>query len=95
MIQAHEIEPLLEKAQEALRKDLNHISIEVCQKKLSASSSRDLVAYIKLLSETLTDTLENAKSLTSASTEALEAIAKTLLNETQPKSNPTGTESKK
>lgn len=44
---------LLEKAKEAVRRDLNHIFIEVSQAKLSPASARDLVNYTKLLTDVL------------------------------------------
>lgn len=47
-----DVASLLEKATEALRRDLNHIFGEVSLGKLPPASSRDLVAYVKLLHET-------------------------------------------
>lgn len=46
-----EYDDLLDKAAEAVRRDLNHIFMAVSTGKLDAASSRDLVAYYKLLSE--------------------------------------------
>lgn len=47
----NEIEQLLGKALEFVRRDLGQIGIEGTVKKLKPSTSRDLVAYVKLLSE--------------------------------------------
>jgi len=44
-----DLEKLLEKSGEALRRDLNHILAMSTGGKLDASSARDLVAYTKLL----------------------------------------------
>jgi hypothetical protein len=45
------LESQLEKAIEALRRDLSYIMQEASKGKLSAPTARDLVAYIKLLTE--------------------------------------------
>lgn len=44
-----DLEQLLAKATDAVRRDLNHIFVRVSGNKLDKDSSRDLVAYTKLL----------------------------------------------
>jgi hypothetical protein len=46
-----QLERLLEKVEEALRFDVNQIYQEAARGKLSATSSRDLVAYLKHLAD--------------------------------------------
>lgn len=46
-----DLEKLLEKASEAMRRDINHIFGEVGNGKLNDKSARDLVNYIKVLSD--------------------------------------------
>lgn len=45
------LESLLEKCVEALRRDVSYLFAKSSQGRLSPTDSRDLVAYIKLLSE--------------------------------------------
>ena len=45
------LEKLLSKLNEALRMDVNNVYLEASQGKLSASSARDLVAYLEFLKE--------------------------------------------
>lgn len=71
---------LLNKAAEAVRRDLNHIFSEVSLSKLSASSSRDLVAYVKLLSDVLDKQQEEIKDLATKSEDELKKMATELLN---------------
>lgn len=75
------LESQLEKAIEALRRDLSYIMAEASKGKLSAPAARDLVAYIKLLSELK---MEESQSLQSLSDDALEALAKDESHETTP-----------
>lgn len=83
MTKEQSIEKLLKKATSAMRKDMLHIFHSVKQKKLSPTSARDLVAYIKLL----TDLAKQAKvkeqevedDLATKSEEELKALAKELL----------------
>lgn len=73
------LESLLEKIDEAIRRDVNHIFIEVSQGKLSAPSARDLVQYRKLITDTQ-EALEKAASQLPAKTEdELKELAKELL----------------
>lgn len=46
---------LLEKALEAVRKDLTHISFDVVKGKLKPTLAKDLVAYTKLLADAVKD----------------------------------------
>lgn len=70
---------LLEKAAEAVRRDLNHIFSEVSNRKLSPASSRDLVAYTKLLSDVLDRQKDEDDSLNTKTEEELKALAKELI----------------
>lgn len=72
-----DLRELLNKASEAVRRDLNHIFLEASQGKLSPASARDLVAYTKLLSDVLE---ESEEGVIDASEEELKRIA----NETNP-----------
>lgn len=92
-----DLQNLLEKSKEALRRDLNHIFSEVSAKKLSPSSARDLVAYVKLLSEEMKLLAKEAKDLAKSPTQDLEALARQLLlnDPTQPRTSPTRTEQTK
>ena len=67
---------LLEKAKEAVRRDLNHIFTEVSKAKLSPSSARDLVNYTKLL----TDVLDTEKGVEAELASLSEAQLKSLAN---------------
>lgn len=77
-----DLNQLLDKATEAVRRDLRHIFEEVSKGKLSAPSSRDLVAYIKLLTDVLDYDKESEDSLKKLSEEELKTLAKSALNET-------------
>lgn len=72
------LDTLLEKAVEAVRRDLNHIFTAVSVKKLDATASRDLIAYVKLLSD-IKDKLEESNALPLETDEELKALAKELL----------------
>ena len=48
-----DLKPLLDKALDAVRKDLTHISFDVAKGKLKPGPAKDLVAYVKLLSDAL------------------------------------------
>jgi hypothetical protein len=78
-----DLSKLLKKASDAVKRDLNHIYTEVSTRKLSATSSRDLVAYVKLLSEISKTQKEQKEELASASDEELKKLAKELINETK------------
>lgn len=75
------LEELLDKATEAVRRDLNHIFISVSNSKLSPTSARDLVAYVKLLSDILDRQAKEAKGLAAASDDELKALARSLVEE--------------
>lgn len=67
------LESLLEKCVEALRRDISYLLAESSKGRLSAPSARDLVSYIKLLTE-LKD-LEHSE-LSKLTDEQLEKLAK-------------------
>lgn len=46
-----DIVDLLQKGEEILRREISNLMIESTSKKLSPNSSKDLVAYLKLLNE--------------------------------------------
>lgn len=46
-----DVEELLSKGGEILRREISNLMVESTSKKLSPASARDLVAYVKLLSE--------------------------------------------
>lgn len=58
-----DIEELLAKGGEILRREILNLLMESSRGKLSAASSRDLVAYVKLLSELKADALEQLDDL--------------------------------
>jgi hypothetical protein len=78
-----DLNKLLKKASDAVKRDLNHIFTEVSTRKLSATSSRDLVAYVKLLSDISKAQKEQKEELAAASDEELKKLAKELINETK------------
>ena len=65
------LDAIEEKLKEALRRDTNHIINESASKKLSPSSARDLVAYLKLAAEIREAEEKAAKALPKLSTEEL------------------------
>lgn len=65
------LESQLEKATEILRREITNLMIESSSKKLSPASAKDLVAYIKLLSELKA---EQSETLEGLSDEQLKAI---------------------
>lgn len=80
-----DVKTLFAKASEAIRRDLNHIFGEASLGKLSATSSRDLVAYTKLLGDMLDQEQEADDELDGKSPEELKALAKALIDENPPK----------
>jgi hypothetical protein len=78
-----DLNKLLKKASDAVKRDLNHIFTEVSTRKLSATSSRDLVAYVKLLSDISKAQKEQKEELAAASDDELKKLAKELINETK------------
>jgi septation ring formation regulator EzrA len=74
-------EELLAKALEAMRRDVNHIFGAVSEKKLVPASARDLVAYVKLLTDIQKAQSKADESVDSLSNEELKAHAKALLKE--------------
>lgn len=58
-----DIEELLAKGGEILRREILNLLMESSRGKLSAASSRNLVAYVKLLSELKADVLEQLDDL--------------------------------
>lgn len=73
------LEALLEKIDEAIRRDVSHIFSEVSQGKLSAPSARDLVQYRKLITDTQEALEKAAKGLPTKTEEELRDLAKELL----------------
>lgn len=78
---------LLEKAREAMRRDINHIFVEVAGKKLAPASARDLVAYVKLLSEVVEEESEDTKDLEKLPDSELKELAKKLIDDKTNKSS--------
>lgn len=70
-VQDLDIEDLLAKGGEVLRREITNLLIESSSKKLSAGSARDLVAYVRLLSDLKT---EKQKELADLSDDELKAI---------------------
>lgn len=68
-----DIEALLSKSAEILRREITNLMTASARGKLEAADSRDLVAYIKLLSELKT---EKQKELASLTDEQLEKLIK-------------------
>lgn len=73
------LETLLEKIDEAIRRDISHIFSEVSQGKLSPPSARDLVQYRKLITDAQEASEKAAKGLPSKTEEELKMLAKELL----------------
>jgi uncharacterized protein Yka (UPF0111/DUF47 family) len=70
---------LLKEASKAVERDIKHIFLEVMKGKLAPTSSRDLVSYVKLLSDVLDKQKEVEKGLSSIPEEDLKQMAKDLL----------------
>lgn len=68
-----DVDHLLERGGEILRREIANLMAESSSKKLSPTSARDLVAYVKLLSELR---IEQKKELANMSTEELEQLTK-------------------
>lgn len=75
-----DLSKLLKKASDAVKKDINHIYLEVSSRKLSDKSARDLVAYVKLLSDLAKSQKEKKEELSSVPDDELQRLAKELLN---------------
>jgi len=75
-----DLSKLLKKASDAVKKDINHIYLEVSNRKLSDKSARDLVAYVKLLSDLSKAQKEKKEELASVSEDELKKLAEELLN---------------
>ncbi len=59
-----DVEKLLSLGGEILHREIRHLMRESADKKLSPASARDLVAYVKLLSEVKSEQQEALKDLT-------------------------------
>lgn len=68
-----DVTELLDKGGEILRREIVNLMVESSGKKLSPTSARDLVAYVRLLSELKN---EQEKALSEMTDEELDAIAK-------------------
>ncbi len=66
-----DVDHLLERGGEILRREIANLMAESSSRKLSPTSARDLVAYVKLLSELR---VEQKKELANMSTEELERL---------------------
>lgn len=75
-----DLSKLLKKASDAVKRDINHIYLEVSNRKLSDKSARDLVAYVKLLSDLAKTQKEKKEELASVPDDELQKLAKELLN---------------
>jgi Asp-tRNA(Asn)/Glu-tRNA(Gln) amidotransferase B subunit len=78
-----DLNKLLKKASDAVKRDINHIYQEVSTRKLSDKSARDLVAYVKLLTDLSKAQKEQKEELAAVPDDELKKLAKELLNETQ------------
>jgi hypothetical protein len=78
-----DLSKLLKKASDAVKRDINHIYLEVSTRKLSDKSARDLVAYVKLLSDLAKAQKESKEALSSVPDDELKKLAKELLDETK------------
>lgn len=78
-----DLNKLLRKASDAVKRDINHIYSEVSTRKLSDKSARDLVAYVKLLSDLAKAQKDAKEELATVPDEDLKKLAKELLNETK------------
>ncbi len=74
-----ELDKLIEKTYEALRRDVNHILAASAGSKLDAASARDLVNYYKLLSDIKRQQEKDDSGLAKLSDEELEKRIKALL----------------
>lgn len=68
-----DVTELLDKGGEILRREIVNLMVESSGKKLSPTSARDLVAYVRLLSELK---VEQTKVLSEMTDEELEALTK-------------------
>lgn len=75
-----DLNKLLKKASDAVKKDINHIYLEVSTRKLSDKSARDLVAYVKLLSDLSKAQKEKKEELAAVPDDELQRLAKELLD---------------
>lgn len=84
----NEIEQLLERALETVRRDLVNINLEGMGKKLKPPAARDLVAYVKLLSEVQKEQERSTDQLThlilKLTDEQKKELANSLLNGDKP-----------
>jgi hypothetical protein len=80
MIMSDQLELLLEKAVEAMRRDINQIFTASSGRKLNATEARDLVAYLKLLHDIADRQDDKGKELASTSEEELKELAESLLH---------------
>ncbi|NDC24836.1 MAG: hypothetical protein EBZ49_12030 [Proteobacteria bacterium] len=78
-----DLSKLLKKASDAVKRDINHIYLEVSSRKLSDKSARDLVAYVKLLSDLAKAQKESKEALAAVPDDELKQLAKELLDETK------------
>lgn len=78
-----DLSKLLKKASDAVKRDINHIYLEVSTRKLSDKSARDLVAYVKLLSDLAKAQKDAKEELAAVPDDELKKLAKELLNETK------------
>jgi len=76
-----ELEKLLEKIDEAVRRDVNCILLESARGKLSPTSARDLVQYRKLVTDAIQEIDAAGEDLPERTEEELKTLAKELLNE--------------
>lgn len=72
-VQTLDIEDLLAKGGEVLRREITNLLIESSSKKLGPGSARDLVAYVRLLSELK---VEQEKALADMTDEELALISR-------------------
>lgn len=73
-----DLEALLAKIDEAVKRDVQHIMLEVTTGKLSDKSARDLVQYRRLVSDTIAAQDEAAKKAPQLTEKELKALAKEL-----------------
>lgn len=66
-----DVEALLQQGGEILKREIRNLMIESTGAKLSPASARDLVAYVKLLSELRTEQKDAASELTDEELTAL------------------------
>lgn len=70
---------LLEQAVTGVKRDLAHILTMGMDRKLPATAAKDLVSYVKVLSDILEEQKKVAKNLPKQSEEELRALASELL----------------